>query len=75
MKITIYVDHDKHIHTIDKDDFNWSATAFLCLASVMLFVFMLVPLLKIIEYYKNNKKTLKIKRKNKLKSQKVGLKN
>ncbi len=55
-KITIYVDHNLHIHRLNKDDFNWSPIAFLCPASVVLFVFALVPLLKLIKYYKTKKR-------------------
>lgn len=51
-KITIYVDYDKHIHRLNKEDFNWSPIAFLCLSSIMLFVFAMVPLLNLIKYYK-----------------------
>ena len=55
-KITIYVDHNLHIHRLNKDDFNWSPIAFLCPASVMMFVFAMVPLLKLINYYKTKKR-------------------
>ncbi len=55
-KITIYVDHDRQIHRLNKDDFNWSPIAFLCPASVMMFVFAMVPLLKLINYYKTKKR-------------------
>ena len=55
-KIAIYVDHDKHIHMLEKKEASWSPIAFLCPASVVLFVFALVPLLKLIKYYKTNKR-------------------
>lgn len=55
-KITIYVDHDRQIHRLNKDDFDWSPIAFLCPASVMMFVFAMVPLLKLINYYKTKKR-------------------
>ncbi len=53
-KIAIYVDHDKHIHMIEKKEASWSTIAFLCPATVMMFVFAMVPLLKLIKYYKTN---------------------
>ncbi len=55
-KIAIYVDHDKHIHMLEKKEASWSTIAFLCPATVMMFVFAMVPLLKLINYYKTKKR-------------------
>lgn len=55
-KITIYVDHDKHIHMLEKKEASWSTIAFLCPATIMMFVFAMVPLMNVIKYYKTKKK-------------------
>lgn len=54
-KITIYVDHVRQIHMLEKEEVSWSTIAFLCPASVMMFVFALVPLMNVIKYYKTKK--------------------
>lgn len=55
-KIAIYVDHDKHIHMLEKKEASWSTIAFLCPATVMMFVFAMVPLMNVIKYYKTKKR-------------------
>lgn len=55
-KIAIYVDHDKHIHMLEKKEASWSTIAFLGPATVMMFVFAMVPLMNVIKYYKTKKR-------------------
>lgn len=55
-KIAIYVDHDKHIHMLEKKEASWSTISFLGPATVMMFVFAMVPLMNVIKYYKTKKR-------------------